>query len=157
MAASTPAHSGRWGTSRLPMRLVEDYEAHVKFQGREPRTLEELAIARADNEHAQRLAEIRRMSAKLALLQEFLPVLAQRGIKLARRKLSLWDSGKTLRIESTISGTDNALHAALLELGFKEIERSHLYRDEYTVKLQHGRWLAVSFVITAPAAQGAAS
>lgn len=139
-----------------PVRLVEDYESHIKFQGREPRTLEELAIARADYEHRARIAEIKAMAKKLALLQEFLPALAQRRIKLARRKLSLWDSYKTLRIESTISGTDNGLHAALLELGFKEIERSHLYRDEYTVKLQHGRWLVVSFVIIAPAAQGVA-
>jgi hypothetical protein len=148
-ASSTMPPAGRRGPA---FRLVEDYEApHIKFQGREPRTLEELALARADYEHRSRVAEIKALAKKLELLQEFLPVLAERGIKLARRRLSSWDSGKTVRIESAIGGTDNALHAALLDLGFKEIERSHLYREEHTVKLQHGRWLVVSFVITVPA------
>lgn len=151
-AASAPRATGRF-------RLVDDFEAgHIKFQGREPRTLEELAIARADSEHRHRLAEVKAMRAKLALLEQFLPALAERGIKLADRKLSLWHGGKVLRIESRAStSSDNKLHAALIELGFREISRKHLWRDEYTVTLQHGRWLAVSFLVTEASKEGGAA
>ena len=145
--------------SRAPaFRLVDDFEAsYIKFDGREPRTLEELAIARSDYEHRRRLAEIKASAKKLDLLEAFLPALAARGIKLAYRKISAWDGGKTLRIESHAIGGDNKLYAALIELGFKEIERAHLWRDEYTVKLQHGRWLVVTFVVNAPAQEGGAA
>lgn len=134
--------------------LVPDYEAFLRFAGREPRTLAELAVARETVRHERRLAEIKAMAKKLQLLEAFLPALAERGIKLSTRTFNSWDQGKTVRIESRAStSADNQLHEALIALGFKETERKHLYRDEHTVTLQHGRWLVVSFVITVPMAE----
>lgn len=151
------AAASRPPAPRAPaFRLVDDFEAaRIRFAGREPRTLEELAVARADHEHRRRLAEIKKMAAKLTLLQAFLPQLAERGIRLADRKIESWDGGATLRIASATG--DNKMHAALIDLGFREIERKHLYRNEYTVKLQHGRWLVVSFIVTEPETARSAS
>lgn len=130
-------------------RLLDSFQAkYFKYQGREPRTLEELAITLADNEHSRRLAEIKAMRARLALLDQFLPALAERGIKVWARDIHSNDRGKTLRIyPGTFSNNDDKLHAALLELGFKEVERKPNTRDD-TVKLQHGRWLVVSIDVT---------
>lgn len=138
-------------------RLLDDYQAqYIKFAGREPRTLEELAIALADNEHKRRLAEIKAMSKKLALLDEFLPALAERGVKLWSRDISSYDQGKTLRIASSIFGADPKPFDALIALGFKEVERKDSFRDEQTVTLQHGRWLRVSIDVKKVAAPAAA-
>lgn len=133
-------------------RLVDDFQAaYIKFNGREPRTLEELAIALADNEHRRRVAEVKAMRKRLALLDEFLPALAARGIKVWARDIHSNDAGKTLRIYTSLFvGTDDKLHAALLDLGFREVERRQNARD-VTVTLQHGRWLVVSIDIKKPA------
>ncbi len=128
-------------------RLVDDFQAGcIKFAGREPRTLEELAIARADYEHRRRLAEIKAMSKKLALLDAFLPALAERGIKLNRRDITTYD-GKTLRMPEPMFERDNKLSAALIDLGFREIERKDIFRDEQTVTLKHGRALLISLTV----------
>lgn len=152
-AAPAPAA----GASAPRFRLVDDFTAkYIKFQGREPRTLEELAIARAETDHRRRLAEIKVMRAKLALLQEFLPALAERGIKLAQREFLTWDHGKTIIVRSPIFGSDEKLVDALLELGFREVERKELLAGrEDRVTLQHGRWLRMAIGVTKPAAPAA--
>lgn len=138
-------------------RLLDDFQAkYIKFQGREPRTLRELAIARADLEHRRRLAEIKVIAKKLELLDEFLPALAERGIKLAERSFSTWDQGKTLRIQDRMFGDDHALLEALLALGFKEVERKDSFRDEQTVTVRHGRWLMLSMTLKKKPAGSAA-
>jgi hypothetical protein len=138
-------------------RLVDEFQAgYIKFAGREPRTLEELAIAKADYEHRRRLAQIKAMSKKLALLDAFLPALAERGISLRHRDINTHDKAKTLRIQSPIFGRDNKFVDALIALGFKEIERKDSFRDEQTVTLQHGRWLRVSLDVKKAAAPVAA-
>jgi hypothetical protein len=138
-------------------RLIDDFQAqYIKFAGREPRTLEELAIALADNEHRRRLAEIKAMGKKLALLDEFLPALAERGIKVWARDIHSSDGGKTLRIyPSMFVGNDDKLHAALIDLGFNEVERKSNHRDD-TVTLRHGRWLVVAIDVTKAATPAAA-
>ncbi len=137
-------------------RLLDDFQAgYIKFQGREPRTLEELAIALADSDHRRRLAEVKAMRARLAMLDAFLPALAERGVKPWAGNIHSSDQGKTLRVyPGILTGTDDKLYAALLELGFKEIDRRENSRDD-TVKLQHGRWLVVSIDVSraAPAVQ----
>lgn len=138
-------------------RLVEDFEAsYIKFQGRAPRTLEELLVARADNEHKRRLAEVKLLAKKLALLDEFLPALAQLGAKLQYRSINSTDGGKTIRIWGPAHGPDNTLFNALVALRFKEIERRDSFRDEQTVTLQHGRWLRVEIDVRKPAVAAAA-
>jgi hypothetical protein len=124
--------------------LTDQWQTHLKFAGRAPTTLEELAIAKADYEHRRRLAEIKAIRTKLALLEEFLPALAQRGIQLQHRDISTWDHGKTLRIQAPVLERDGKLLQVLLELGFREIERkSYGSRDEQ-VTLKHGRSLLVA-------------
>jgi len=138
-------------------RLLDDFQAgYIKFAGREPRTLEELAIALADNEHRRRLAEIKAMSKSLARLGEFLPALAERDVKLWPRDISTYNQGKTLRISRSVFGDDHKLFDALIALGFKEVERNDSFRDEQTVTLQHGRWLRVSVDVKKAAAPVAA-
>ncbi|HEY0915689.1 MAG TPA: hypothetical protein VGE22_12530, partial [Solimonas sp.] len=62
-----------------------------------------------------------------------------------------------------LGGVDDKLHAALLDFGFREVERrSNTHND--TVTLQHGRWLVVAIDVSklqpqpqpAPAQGGAA-
>jgi hypothetical protein len=126
-----------------PFQLVDDFwKDRLKFNGRTPRNLQELLVARADYEHRRRLAEIKAMAHKLALLDEFLPALAAKGVQIAHRDITTWDGGKTLRIHAGWSLTSDKLYAALVELGFKEIEREDLGSDQL-VTMKHGRALLV--------------
>lgn len=142
--------------SAAALPLIDEYQAHLKYAGREPRTLTELAIARADYEHRRRLAEVKSIAPKLALLEALLPALAERGIRLNRRDISTHDGGKTLRVQPSFCGRDDALLAALLDLGFREIERREWSSRDATVKLQHGRWLILSIDVSPPAPPAAA-
>jgi hypothetical protein len=143
-------------------RLIDDYQAkYMKFAGREPSTLQELAVARANFEHGRRTAEIRAMAKKLELLDAFLPALLERGISFAHRDISSTDGGKSLRIHPGFpTMQDDKLHEALLALGFREVERNDYGRASFrTVTLKHGRALLVTIDITkvdapAPQAEG---
>jgi len=147
----------RRSNAKKPFRLLDDFQAkYVKFNGREPRTLEELQVARENIRHERRIAEIKSMAKRLELLGSFLPALAERGIKLADREMHGYDRGKTLRLYPSMfsGGNDDKLHATLLELGFREVERRANSRDD-TVSLQHGRWLVVAIDVSKPAAPAA--
>lgn len=130
---------------------------HLKFQGREPRTLAEVAVAQADAEHRHRLAEIKTMSAKLALLDAFVEPLAADGTRIGARigdrKFFPADNGRTLRLYAEFyragSSYDARLHAALLGLGFREAERRRSYPNAPydVVKLKHGRALAIELEV----------
>lgn len=155
-AASPAAGSGR----RAPaFRLLDDFQAqYIKFAGREPRTLGELAIARADYEHRHRLAEIKAMAKKLALLDQLLPEIAERGIDLSRRTIYSWDSGKALSIPTgTFEKDDDKLYAVLLDLGFKEIERRDYFGRTDHVMLKHGRALVLRLEVSKSATEGGAA
>lgn len=140
--------------SRLPstFRLLDEHQVGIfKFEGREPRTLEELAIARADHEHRRRNAEIRSMRARLRMLDELLPQLAAQGIRLNRREIMSTDSGRTLRIQPPLFEFDDRLYSALLALGFKEVRRETTLSRYDMVTLQQGRWLFISIDVSKPA------
>lgn len=140
-ASTQPPQAGRF-------RLIDDFQArYLKFNGREPRTLAEVATARANNEHANRIAEIKAMGKKLALLEEFAPQLAERGIRLGERTITTHDRGKTLNIWRPSLSKDDTLHAVLLELGFHEVERRD-WSVETDVTLKHGRTLLVKIHVT---------
>jgi len=134
-------------TNPAAFQLLDQWDGHLKFNGRAPRTLEQVAIAHAEYVHRCRLAEIKAIAAKLALLEPFLPTLHARGIKLARRDFTTMDHGKTLRIQPPICERDDKLCAALLELGFRETARRDWGRDEH-VTLKHGRSLVVAVDVT---------
>lgn len=137
-------------------RLLDDFQAsYLKFNGREPRTLQELALARAERNHRIRLAEIKAMAPKLALLDELLPALAARGVTLSHRDAATLDGGKTLRVMHAF-GADNKFCEALMAVGFKEIDRRDSFRDEQTVTLKHGRSLLIQLDVKKPAATTAA-
>jgi hypothetical protein len=123
--------------------IVDKFQDHLRYGGRPPRTLQELLVARAENDYRRRLAEIKAMSKKLAALNALLPALAESGIRLSYRDISTWDGGKTIRILSQILSKDDKLHDALLKLGFREIERKAYGSQEWQVTLKHGRALVV--------------
>jgi len=144
------------GTRQAPEHLVDRWSAHLTFNGRAPATLEELMIARAEYEHRVRLAEIKAMRAKLALLEPFLPALAEQGIRLADRKIHTYDHGKTLRIPPPLFGDDSKLAAALLGQGFREIEREPYGHGRASLTLKHGRALLVKIDVREAPEGGAA-
>lgn len=148
-AIATPA------AAPAPFSLLDEWDGHLKFNGRAPRTLEEVAVARADYQHRNRLAEIKTMSAKLALLAPFLPALAAQGIHLGKRDFGMYDR-KDLRIQPAFCARDDKLFAALIALGFREIERRDWCGREDLVTLKHGRNLIVKIDVSKPAAAPAA-
>lgn len=124
--------------------LVDPYwGSHLKIAGRAPRTLEELAIARNDYEHRGRAAEIRAMRPKLELLNVFAKPLWDKGIKLGDYRITTWGRGKELRLSGSLFSPETKLHAALIELGFREIERKDYGGRTDLVTLKHGRSLMV--------------
>lgn len=95
-----------------------------------PRSLAE-AIERAElQRHAARLREMKTMEGQVALLDAFVPALAERGVDMIVVAKHLeWDSTrKSLRLSTaTLSGTfEKGLREALLAIGFTEVQR-----DEY--------------------------
>lgn len=96
-------------------------------------------LAKSENErHAYRLKEISSMSARLRLLQPVLEALKERyrfecniaGIRLV--------AGGAIRIEGYIVYVSPRVHAALLELGFVEVER-YTYASVHSLTLKKGR------------------
>lgn len=129
-------------------RLLDDFQrSYLRFNGREPATLEEVAIARADYEHRKRLAEVRAMRAKLALLEPFLPILAQAGLRLEDRTIVTVDGGKTLKIWPPLCMKDDKLYVAMTLHGFREIERK-VWQHDHEVVLKHGRSLLVRLEVS---------
>lgn len=140
-------------TATRPFRLIGQFEDHLKFNGRAPRTLEEKLTAKADWEHRRRLAEIKAMSKKLAALFELVPALAAAGHNLADRDISTYDGGKTLRIPARVLTRDDDLYKAMLALGFREIDRKDWGGRDDKVTLKYGRSLVVWIDVSrAPAA-----
>ena len=131
------------------LRLVEPWQTHLKFNGREPRTLLELGIAQADLEHRRRPAELKSIAKKLEQLEAVLPALAEQGIKIHQRDFRTYDNGKTILL-SAYFGVDDKLHQALLGLGFREIERKETHFGTRTdnVKLKQGRSLVVAMEVS---------
>lgn len=158
---TTQDGAGHHVTGRAPIasvRLVDDWSApYLKFNGREPRTLEELAIARQQLQHANRLREIKKMAAKLALLDEHLPALAERGIKMQFHNINAWDDGKVLSVWPPHGlGDNDKLRAALLAIGFREIERKDNFGRTDHVLLKHGRALVLRLEVSKLQEGGAA-
>ncbi len=129
--------------------LVEPWQTHLKFNGRAPRNLYELGVARADYEHRQHLANLKAISKKLEQLEALLPALAGQGIKIHQREFRTYDGGKTIWL-SGFFGTDDKLHQALLGLGFRETERRETHVGSRTdrVDLKQGRSLVVVLEVT---------
>lgn len=122
---------------------------HLKVNGRPPRTLQDLAAARAEYAFISRMKEIEQMAPKLALLIPFLEPLAARGVALAKREITRWGRDKALRIQPMLFSPDDQLHAALLAVGFREVSRREFIREDL-VTLKHGRSLLVMINVSRP-------
>lgn len=137
------------GTPAEPFRLVSEpfwigiYRDHFK---RAPATLAEKAKMDADLHHSRRVAELKAIAPKLQLLDQLLPDLAKLGINLADREFTKRDVDKlgvVLRtLPSIFSRGDNKLHAALLAIGFREIERKRISGTDQVI-VKHGRALHI--------------
>lgn len=134
--------------SAATLWVENPYWYHLKVNGRAPRNLEELAQSRADYQHRTRLAEIKAMAPKMALLSPFLELLAARGVALAEREITRWSCSE-LRIQPQFCARDDRLHAALLELGFREVARREFICEDL-VTLKHGRNLLVRIDVSKP-------
>ena len=128
---------------------LASWQSHLRIGGRAPRTLAEIARAQADYEHRRRVAEIRAMAPRLAKLDELMPAIQAKGVELHTREITSYDRGKTLCVRRPIMSYDDKLHAALLELGFVEVERRE-WSGEIDVTLRHGRSLRVKVSIKRP-------
>ena len=156
-AATSAAGAHRGTTHRPAVRLVDDYSApYLKFNGREPRTLEELAIARQEAQHRARLREIKAMAAKLALLDAHLPALVEHGVRIQHYTPYTLDDGKDLSFHAPATDRTCAqLHQALLAIGFQEIERRDWFGRTDRVTLKSGRALLVQLEV--PKLEGGAA
>lgn len=136
-----------------PYSLTDPHwQKHLTIAGRAPRTLEELAIAKNDYAHRTRAAAIKAMREKLALLEAFARPLWDRGIMIRDRDIEPWTMDrKVLRIQSPLFNADDKLHAALIDLGFREIARKDWGRTD-VVTLKHGRALMVAIEVSKCAA-----
>lgn len=133
-------------TTPARVRMVDQWTApYLKFNGREPRSLVELEVARAEHQYRGRLATIKAMAKKLALLEEHLPAIEAAGIRIPGRDISFHD--QTIWISSSIFVNDDKLHQVLLGLGFKEVQRRDFGRND-SVTLKHGRWLQVRIEVS---------
>lgn len=133
-------------TTPARVRMVDQWNAPtLKFNGREPRTLVELEYARAEYQYRNRLATIKAMAKKLALLEEHLPAIEAAGIRIPGRDISFHD--QTLWLSASIFTPDDKLHQVLLGLGFKEMERRDFCGKD-SLTLRHGRWLQVRIEVS---------
>lgn len=140
-----------------PYRLVADpfyadvYRDHFK---RVPTTLADLAACREELSYRRRIAEVRTLAPKLALLDALMPQLAPATVAdLARRdfmRRHVDGIGVVLRLlPGVFSRHDDKLQAAFLAVGFREIaRRTSAGNDEVTLK--HGRALFIMLDVSTP-------
>ena len=97
-----------------------------KPKQQEPTTFLGKLIAQEERRHAYRLAEIKKMSTKLIMLEPTAKALEAKGIHLATGDhLDGYDG--SLRLSTGIFDDKNPkLYNALIDLGFKEIKRSDM-------------------------------
>ena len=92
-----------------------------------PATLYESALHKEHARHANRLATLKRMRARLALLDAYMPALKAAGLHLLIDDITDW-GGKDLCVRTTyfISPKETQrLLDTLLAQGLKEVERRH--------------------------------
>lgn len=133
-----------------PFALIDSkWQSHLKFAGRAPRTLTELAVARCDAAHRARMIAIKAMAAKLALLDQFAEPLFRLGVSIADRDVHTTDGGKVLRLYPLhFKLTDDDLHLALSTLGFREVLRRSGAGCCDLVNMKHGRALVLAIDVS---------
>lgn len=105
-----------------------------------PATLFEAALRNEHERHASRLATLKRMQARLALLDAYMPALKAAGLHPLLGEINDW-SGKDIYLRTTYFTAPEEtqrLLDTLLAQGMKEIERRH-YGPTDTVTVAKGR------------------
>lgn len=108
-----------------------------------PQTFHQRQLAHEHLRHKQRLAEIAKQESKLRLFEPIAVALAERGIEVALGWSISDYPHDALRItRGSLTGYDQKLYDALVEMGFKEVSRRghyyisvHLKRGKLTLAL----------------------
>lgn len=102
-----------------------------------PLTLAEHALQLEQARHANRLAELKGMEAKLRMLDAYMPAIRAAGINIYGDELLSW-GGKTIHVLTTLNPQRNAtLERVLRECGMREVHRTD-YSTIYSVGLSKG-------------------
>lgn len=97
----------------------------AKRKEQEPSTYLGKLIAHEERRHAYRLAEIKKMSTKLIMLEPVAKALEAKGIRLTLDSLLEVYSKSALYLSTGIFDDKNPrLYNALIDLGFQEVERN---------------------------------
>ena len=105
-----------------------------------PATLYEAALQKEHARHAHRLAALKRMQARLRMLDAFVPALQAAGLHLVLDEINDW-CGKELYVRTTYFTSPREtqkLLDVLLSQGMREVERRH-YGATDTVIVGKGR------------------
>ncbi|MDR3409666.1 MAG: hypothetical protein P4L87_01770 [Formivibrio sp.] len=103
-----------------------------------PQTFQQRLLAHELTRHKQRLAEIKKQEPKLRLFEPIAIALAERGLEVALGWSISDYPHDALRItRGSLTGYDQKLYDALVEMGFKEVSRRGNYY--VSVHLKMGR------------------
>lgn len=104
------------------------------------RSLMDAAVQAEHARHAARLAEVRKMAAKLRLLDAYMPAITAAGIELHGTELGYWSWAGAVRVLSaTLNPWRNAkLEQVLRAQGMEETRREQFPDGSYTVELSRG-------------------
>ncbi|UZV40240.1 hypothetical protein Acica_35 [Acidovorax phage Acica] len=112
-------------------------------------TLAAQALQAEEARHAGRLADIKRMDARLRMFDAFMPAVRAAGINVHGDEINCWGTSALYVGGLTLDPRRNAiLEKVLREQGMEEIERKPCPTGAYTVKLKKGR-LVVSLTVEA--------
>jgi hypothetical protein len=107
----------------------------------EPPTLYEAALKRATDELAYRQRELKAMRASLALLDELVPVLKERGFELYPGYLTWWPHARAVSLSLGLFASKESrarLFDALLGMGFKVLSHKNVLSSSDAV-VKRGR------------------
>lgn len=108
-------------------------------RARRPASLYEAAVFEEERRHAERLVELKRMKARLALLDEFVPALHAAGVSLRVGDLHDWGSSRLYIGNPCLDPVRNAVvERVLREQGMSEEARATCPVGGYSVDLAKG-------------------
>lgn len=104
-----------------------------------PMTLETQALRDEQQRHDGRVAAIRRMSARLRMLDAYMPAIRAAGIDVRGDEINCW-GGKTLYVSGPLFGArrNATLEKVLREQGMREERRRENTDGSYSVSLKKG-------------------
>ena len=123
----------------------------------QPETLMEAAVRRANEKHAERMAELKAAQKQLAAFEAFMPAVRAAGIDLHTDEINYLPYGKKcLRIASALltDARNVTLERVLIENGMREVGRNTYSDGSYWVDLAKGHLRVALTVRPAANVQG---